>query len=350
MTTKARIGFIGAGWWATSNHMPLLARRTDVELTAVCRLGEEELNRVKDAFGFRYATEDYRRLLEDVELDGVVVASPHTLHYQHARVALERGLHVMCEKPMCTRVKEAQELVRIARERGLHLLVPYGWHYKEFVQEAKRRLESGAVGTIQYVLSHMASPSWELLSGGSFGGHGAEMFFEPDATTWADPAVAGGGYGHSQLSHSLGMLFWLTGLEVSEVYALMSAPGSRVELYDAMTVRFKNGVIGTVSGAGTVPAEKGFQVDLRVFGSEGVLILDCDRARMEVQRRDGQHFAMELDPHTGAYSCEGPPNNFIDLILGNTQGNLAPGWAAARSVEVLDAAYRSTRSGKPERV
>jgi len=45
---KARIGLIGAGWWATSNHLPLLAARPDVELVAVCRLGQEELRRVAE--------------------------------------------------------------------------------------------------------------------------------------------------------------------------------------------------------------------------------------------------------------------------------------------------------------
>ena len=175
-TKKARIGFIGAGWWATANHMTELAKRPDVELTAVCRLGKAELDTVKDAFGFEYATEGYRRLLADVDLDGVVVASPHTLHYQHARAALEQGLHVMCEKPMCTRGSEARELVRIAEEKSLHLLVPYGYHYKELVQEAKRRLDSGAVGTIQYVLSHMASPIKVLLTGGRF-----------NVSEWGDP-------------------------------------------------------------------------------------------------------------------------------------------------------------------
>ena len=76
---KARIGFIGAGWWATANHMPVLAGRDDVELTAVCRLGADELQQVRQQFGFEYATEDYRKLLDEVELDGVVVASPaHT--------------------------------------------------------------------------------------------------------------------------------------------------------------------------------------------------------------------------------------------------------------------------------
>ena len=155
---KARIGFIGAGWWASSNHMPILSKRSDVELTAVCRLGEEKLHRVKGAFGFQYATQDYRSLLDDVELDGVIVASPHTLHYEHARAALERGVNVMCEKPMCTRADDARELVRLAQKQSLHLVVPYGWNYKHFVQEAKRRLDSGAVGTIEYLTSHMASP------------------------------------------------------------------------------------------------------------------------------------------------------------------------------------------------
>ena len=89
--------------------------------------------------------------------------SPHTLHYEHARLALERGLHVLCEKPMCTRGDHARELVRLARAKDRHLLVPYGWHYKPFVQQAKRWLDAGAVGTIQYVLCHMASPIRDLL-------------------------------------------------------------------------------------------------------------------------------------------------------------------------------------------
>ena len=91
--TRARIGLIGAGWWATSNHLPVLQRREDVDLVAVCRLGAEELQQVKSRFGFDYATEDYVELLEHCELDGVIVASPHTLHYEHAKAALEKNLH-----------------------------------------------------------------------------------------------------------------------------------------------------------------------------------------------------------------------------------------------------------------
>lgn len=352
---KARIGFIGAGWWATSNHMPLFAQRDDVELAGVCRLGRAELEQVRDRFGFGYATEEWGALLDDVPLDGVVIATPHSRHYEPARAALERGLHVMCEKPFCLRADEARDLVRLAKERGRHLLVPYGWHYKPFIQQAKGWMEDGLIGTVEHLACHMASPIRRMLRGQRWlaeipGGQSGDLMFEPDPATWSDPDVAGGGYGHAQISHSSGLFFWLTGLRAREVYALMSAPEARVDLYDALAVRFESGAIGSVSGAGSVPEDRPFQVDLRIFGSEGMLLLDCERARAELRRHDGRHQVVDVAPDAGAYACDGPPNNFIDLILGKTTTNWAPGEAAMRSVELLDAAYRSARSGGPETV
>ncbi|MCI0379784.1 MAG: Gfo/Idh/MocA family oxidoreductase [Gemmataceae bacterium] len=356
-TKKARLGFLGAGWWATANHIPLLAQRGDVELAAVCRLGATELQQVKDRFGFRFATESADELVRYPGLDAVVVCSPHTLHHAHAKLALEKGLHVMCEKPFCTKAEHALELVRSAHEKNLHLLVPYGWHYKPFIQQAKKWLDAGAIGAIQYVLCHMASPIRDLLQHGRFqaervSGQAADVLFQPDPKTWSDPEVAGGGYGHAQLSHSTGMLFWLTGLVPESVYALMSAPAARVDLYDALSVRFAGGAIGTISGAGTAPpiGKAQYQVDLRLFGSEGLLMLDCERARLELRRHDGRHEQLELAPDAGAYSCEGPPHNFVDLVLGKTTTNNAPGEAAMRSVQLLDAAYCSAQSGQVEKI
>jgi predicted dehydrogenase len=354
---KVRLGFIGAGWWAAANHMPILAQRDDVELTAVCRLGTAELRQLQEKFGFPLATESAEELVNYPGLDAVIVSSPHTLHYQHARLALERGLHVLCEKPMCTRGDHARELVRLAQLNKLHLMVPYGWHYKPFIKEARRWMEEGAVGSAQYVLCHMASPIRDLLRTGRFAaesvsGQAGAMLFEPDPRTWADPEVAGGGYAHAQLSHATGMLFWLTGLMPESVYALMAAPGSRVDLYDALSVRFAGGAIGTVSGAGTVPPLEGalYQVDLRIFGTEGLLMLDCERARLELRRHDGRAERMDLAPDAGTYTCDGPPNNFVELVLGKTTWNGSPGEAAMRSVLLLDAAYRSAASGQPETI
>lgn len=356
MARKVRLGFIGAGWWATANHIPVLAQRDDVELVAVCRLGKAELQQVKDRFGFQTATESAEEMARQ-PLDAVVVTSPHTLHFEHARLALERGLHVMCDKPMCTRGAHARELVRLASEKNLHLLVPYGWHYKPFVQTAKQWMDEGAVGNVQFAMCHMASPIRDLLQGKKFqtddnSGQAGSAMFEPDPKTWADPNTAGGGYGHAQLSHATGMLFWLTGLMPRSVYARMAAPGAAVDLYDAISVTFEGGAIGTVSGAGTVPPSgmSGFQVDLRIFGSDGLLMLDLERARLELRRHDGAHRKIDLPAGSGAYECTEPPNNFIDLIVGKTTTNHAPGEAAMRSVLLLDAAYRSAASGQVEMV
>jgi predicted dehydrogenase len=355
-THKVRIGLIGAGWWATSNHLPLLAARPDVELAAVCRLGQDELRLVQQRFGFPFATEDYQELLEQ-PLDGVIVASPHTLHYAHAGAALRKGRHVMVEKPMTTRGAEARELVRLADAQGVHLLVPYGWHYKPFVQEAKRLMESGVTGRIRHVSCHMASPILDLLSGKGRVDQGAsgsaaqqDLLFAPTASTWADPAIAGGGYGHAQLSHATGLLFWLTGLRAEEAYAQMTAPGARVDIFDAIAVRFADDAIGTVSGAGSVPDGGSFQLDIRIFGDEGFLLLDVERERVEVRRHDGTVIQVPVTVGEGAYTCDGPPNRFVDLMLGKSTRNDSPGEAAARSVELLDAAYRSAQSHAVERV
>ncbi len=351
---SVRLGLIGAGWWATSTYLPILAARPDVELAAVCRLGRDELRRVQERFAIPFATEDYQALLEQ-PLDAVIVASPNTLHYAQARAALERGLHVMCEKPMTTSSVEAWDLVRLARERGAHLLVPFGWNYKPYIQDAKRLMERGVVGRIEHVSCHMASPVRDLYSGhdeateqeayGSAAPH--DLLFHVTAATWADPALAGGGYAYSQLSHITGLLFCLTDLRAEEVYALMAAPGARVDLFDAVSVRFRGGAIGTLSGAASVPKGGPYQLDIRIFGDEGMLLLDVERERVEVRRTDGEVIHVPVAPGAGAYSCEGPPNRFVDLILGKTDRNDSSGEVGARGVELLDAAYRSARSHTP---
>ena len=348
MTNRARLGFIGAGWWASSNHMPRLAARPDVDLVAVCGIDTDSLARVRDRFGFRIATTDFRELLA-ADLDGVVVSSPHTLHYEHAKAALTAGCHVMIEKPMTTQASQSWELVNLARERGRHLLVPYGWNYKPFVEKAAELVREGVIGEIEFVTCHMASPIRDLLGGGHFAGADS-AFVQPGAQTWSDPAVAGGGYGHSQLSHSTGMLFYLTDLRAESAYALMSNSGARVEINDAIAVRFRNGAIGTVSGTAAVPDGVKYQVDLRLFGREGMLLLDVERERLEVRRRTGDDIIVDVPAGQGDYTCDGPPNRFVDLILGKIGSNNSTGEIGARSVELLDAAYRSSRSGQLEEV
>jgi predicted dehydrogenase len=272
------------------------------------------------------------------------------LHYEHAQAALEAGCHVMVEKPMTLYAKEAWHLVELAQMHDRHLLVPYGWHYKPFIQHAKRLLEQNVVGKIDYVLCHMASPTSSLIGGkGAPPSQWKPTLAEPDPNTWQNPAQ-GGGYAHGQVTHSSALMFWLTGLRAREVTCRMAAPNVQVDLYNAATVTFTNGALGTVSGAATLPDGSKFQVDIRIFGDEGILLIDVERERVELRRHDGKNEQITIPFNAGDYECDTPPNRFIELIQGHGV-NDSPGEAAARSVELIDAMFRSAiAGGQPVRV
>ncbi len=340
---RLRVGAIGAGRWATTNHFPILAGHDDVELTAVCTPDRDALTAVQQAFGFRHGTGDYLGLLE-YDLDAVVIASPHHLHHEHAAAALDRGLAVLCEKPMSLTAADAWDLVRRADATQSPLLVAYGWNYASFAEQAKALMEQTGIGEPEYVLCHMASPTRRLFAGRrsprSHGGLDRE-----DLSTWQDQH-RGGGYGHGQLTHAAALMLWLTGLRAASVTASMSAPGAGVDLYDAATVTFTNAAIGVLSGAATLPGQDRFQVDIRVFGSDGVLLLDIERERAEIRRHDGRHHAINIPPGAGDYRCAEPVERFIDLALGRPAANNSPAHLAARSVELLEAMYRSAATGQ----
>ena len=241
---KARIGFIGVGWWATTNHMPVLLARKDVELVSACGLDPALNRKLQRDFGFQHTTANYHELLKQ-DLDGVIVASPHRFHGEHTLAALKAGCHVMVEKPMATSATEARAMVALAKKKRLHLMVPYGWHYRPIGIKAHELMMKNPVGEIEYVLCHMASPVKNLMSGKSFD-FMAGSYVGAKLSTWSDPRVSHGGYGQGQLSHALGLMLWLTGLRAKTVYANMNnTKYSKVDMYDALSVRFDNGVVGS---------------------------------------------------------------------------------------------------------
>ena len=124
----------------------------------------------------------------------------------------------------------------------------------------------------------------------------------------------------------------------------MAAPNVQVDLYNAATVTFTNGALGTVSGAATLPDGSKFQVDIRIFGDEGILLIDVERERVELRRHDGKNEQITIPFNAGDYECDTPPNRFIELIGGHGV-NDSPGEAAARSVELIDAMFRSAIAG-----
>ena len=195
----------------------------------------------------------------------------------------------------------------------------------------------------------MASPLRDLFNGEPLAGTETATF-RPPPSTWADPARAGG-YGWGQLCHALGLLFRVAEeLTPTHVFALMGSSSTGVDLYDALSVRFANGATAAISGSGTVPKGRGFQVDLRLFGGEGMLLFDLEesRERLVVCRREGSESVIDMEPGDGAYTCVEPVERFVEICLGRDVENEAPVEVGVAAVEVLDAAYRSGRSSQLE--
>ena len=334
---KQRVGVIGAGWWAVQNHIPALIESPIADLCAVCRIGEEELRQVQQKFQVPYASEDYKCLFSEVELDAVIISSPHYLHYEHAKAALEKGLHVLVEKPFTTNPDHAWELVRLARDNGCIISVPCGWNFSAMGLAAKELVDSVGIGQVEHVNLQMASALSDLFSGQPMIETKGAMF-RPSVGTWAKPEQAGG-YAWGQLSHALSMLYSLFDVRVEEVNGACGRSEAGVDQYDAAVVRFDNGATGVMSGAATVPKHCGFQMDIRVFGNEGMFLFDVERERVEIRRHDGSDRVIEFESGDGAYDGIRPVFHFLELCAGLSQINPSGGEVAARAVETLSMLY-----------
>ncbi|WP_028035795.1 Gfo/Idh/MocA family protein [Chelativorans sp. J32] len=343
---KIRASVIGAGWYAAQNHIPVLARRDDVELDGVSRLGAEELERVRSHFGFAFASQNHRELL-DRKPDVVVVASPHHLHYEHARDALLAGAHVLCEKPLTLDPAEAWDLVKIAREKDLHLLVANGYQYLPQVDLLRRRIADGAVGRIEHVMVSFISATRDVFEGNRGLNAWRTSFFRPDPATWQDPRQ-GGGFAYGQLSHSLALMIFLTGLYPTQASALTF--GSSVDLADSAVLSLENGAVASISGAAAMPQGNRGLMRIFVAGSEGILTAEFDRDWCEIRRVSGEVERLELQAGDWVYRCDGPVDRLVELARGAGE-NHSPGEIGAATTATIAAMLASARGGgRPERL
>jgi len=140
-----QFGVIGWGYWG-----PKVARNLDsvphASVTMVADLDARRLQSLATQPGIRTTTKPEDVFRSDV--DGVLISAPVRAHYQLAREALLHGKHVLVEKPLTPSVAEAEDLVRLARERGLTLMVGHTFEYSPAVNELKRLVESGDLGKI----------------------------------------------------------------------------------------------------------------------------------------------------------------------------------------------------------
>jgi len=337
---------IGAGWYAAQSHIPALSAIQGVVLDGVCRLGAAELARVRDHFGFAFASEDYREVLAR-RPDAVVVASPHHLHHGHVAAALEAGAHVLCEKPMTLDPAEARDLVERAACADRHLILANGYHYLPGMADLRRMILAGAVGPIEHVTCSFVSATRAVFSGETGLARWGQTFFRPDRMTWQDPE-RGGGFAWGQASHSVALLLWLTGLRPAQVSGRLY-PAEGVDLCHAATIVFEGGAVASLSGAAAMPEGKPALLRLIVTGDEGVLDIAVDLDRAALSRHDGRDVIVPVSPEQWRYECVGPIRALVSLARGGLARDhvQSPAEIGALTVAVL-AALTTSPSARPE--
>jgi len=347
---KLRLGVIGAGAWAAFAHIPGFLRRPEIVPWIVNRRDPKQLAEIAQRFAFPHATTDWREVIE-AKPDIVSLTGPVALRAEQARVALDAGIHVLAEKPFTRDPADAWAINRLARERRLHVVLCYAWNEMGIVERARRLIDGAdGIGNVEHVSIEMSTIVRDLLTVGATYLGDADVPL-PRAETWSDPQTSGGGYGQGQLTHALGLVMRLLPVRAAEVAAFTHGPGARVELHDALVIRFEGGAIASVGGASLPPDTFGnrHQLAIRVTGSRGQVVLELDPPR--VARSMGtSHVDVALTEEDIRWSFDRVTDRLVDLVLGNTTENPSPPELGARVVEVLDALYRSAGTGTVARI
>lgn len=346
MEKIAKIAIVGAGWWACEFHIPNVIENKNAKLVSVAGLGVKKLDQIKRHFKIPHVTEDHREVYSK-KPDGVIVSSPHTFHFEHSMVALENDCHVLVEKPMVTKTKDAIKISQMVENTGNILMTPYGLNHTRYMEKAADHIKNGNIGEIKHILLHMSSALMDLF-GGEPMLETEKHFIRPSASTWSDPKRAGG-YGWGQISHALAALFFVTGLEPLQIYAEAAESPTGADYFDSAVLRFKEDATASISGAAGLPKHCPPQLELKVYGSEGMLLLDVEEGRERLQiRRFDKNDTIEpfgLGEGYGSYSTQESVNRFIELCLGNKVRNCGDHIVGLKTVQVLEAMYKSISTG-----
>ena len=325
---KIRVGFIGCGGNA-SGHIGRVLDIPEAEVVALCDVDQGSLQRAKERNSQAAELPEfthYQEMLEQVELDAVEISTPHTLHFEQIMAALDKGLHVLTEKPMVCTVDHARQVIAKAEETGKVLMISYQRHLQAQYRYVRNQIAAGELGDIQFI-SALQDQKWYQ---GTIGLWRQQM------------ALSGGGQLNDSGSHLLDIALWMTGLEVAEVQAYMEYFDSEVDINSALSLRFRNGALGTIAVVGNSPTG-GMWEDITIWGTKAVVYIRQGQIFYKTQHSNEVYEVNNLPGSTT------PDQNFIDAILGRDQVQVPPE-CGLRVIELTEAAWASAASGQPVKV
>ena len=336
MPTPLRFAIVGCGGFA-GYHAARLASHPDANIVACADL--QPL--IVETFIAKHLAEaatkpaietDLSGMLERHQPDAVIIATPHTLHFEHASAALAAGCHVFVEKPMVTSATDAHVLADQAAKSGRILTIGYNTPCTpefNYLRDVIRNPHGpNGLGRLEIISAHL-SQNWMRWT----------------LNTWRQkPHLSGGGMAYDTGAHLLNSLCWTVESRVSEVFAFIDSLDRPVDINAAINVRFENGVLASLAIAGNCPSESSRMTCC--FAGGRIEIDGWYGGWIEVNNAYGRVKYPKINTELRGQS---PLENFIDAILGRDEPRTTPRHGVIQS-ELMDSIYESARSGRVARV
>jgi len=343
MASELRIGIIGCGEIAMQTCQGIAAA-PNASVAMLMDPKPELLSDLAEMFGAPTTT-DVDEVLASADVDAVYIATPHNQHAPLGIRAAAAGKHVLVEKPIATTLADADALIEACREHGVTLGVAYPALVDGGMAAARDLVRGGALGEITAVriTVHADKPD-SYWTGG---------YTRRVRTTWrTSKEEAGGGILIMNAVHDLNAVRWVTGLEVSRVYAECDTLATEVEVEDTVgaVLRYTNGAIGVIQAGSTMRG--GAHDDRpgpRVYGTKGQMILtDHEPLVWLVEPLEGGvRGAWEPVRHSG------PRGDRAEIVRRFAAAALAgeeppsTGLDGRKALEIVLAAYRSGERHEP---
>ena len=336
-----KVGIIGTGWIA-NHHINGYRRSGKAEVVAVADVNENTAREYMKKYNLNCRFYDnYRKLLEDPEVEAVSICAPNKFHGEITVAAANAGKHILGEKPFVTSVEEAKNSYNAIKKSGVKCAVGYHRRFNPLYREMRRLRDEGKLGRLYFAQSDYIHnlpdelPIWDWIGKKEY-----------------NPSIfhAGGG-------HCVDIIRYMMNDEIVECSALVSNinyPSCETEAETVAIYRFKNGQIGKVMSLVLKPVAS-FNFNLEVYGTKGTmrnnrLILDTFPNYNDPANKDNEVLYPNWMPDNTAGITE-PWDleicEFINWVLGESDG--AELCKAKDAIRVAEACWAAVISSQEHR-
>lgn len=259
-----KAGLIGVGKMGIS-HYAILGANPSVKMSAICDSATYVTSALRKHTGVE-TFKDYRKMIESAEIDCVFVATPSSSHFEAASYALERGLHVFVEKPLCLDPLQSKRLAELAKEKGRANQVGYHNRFIGTFREAARLVRAGALGDVYHV------------NGTAFG----PVVIRPKTgSTWRSKKSEGGGCLHDYSSHVVDLMNFIVGPPEEVLSAKLRSIYSQ-DVEDAVYAlfRYPGGANGYLETNWSDETYRKMSTTIVVQGTKGKIVADRQECKV----------------------------------------------------------------------